>query len=66
MLQIYLFRKSLITKKLSQCNAYSEESAKTFLEAGISKPDRFKRITDKLEKQKIIVRTKDNRYYLNK
>lgn len=66
MLKLYLLRKSLIIKKLSQCGAYSEETAKTLSDAGVGKPDRFKIINDKLEKQKILVRTKDNRYYLNK
>ena len=66
MMQLYLLRKSLIIKKLSQCGAYSDETAKTLSEAGIGKPDRFKIINDKLEKQKILVRTKGNKYYLNK
>ena len=66
MLKLYLLRKKLIIKKLSQCGAYSEETAKTLSDAGVGKPDRFKIINDKLEKQKILVRTKDNRYYLNK
>lgn len=66
MLKLYLLRKSLIIKKLSQCGAYSEETAKTLSDAGVGRPDRFLIINDKLEKQKILVRTKDNRYYLNK
>ena len=66
MLKLYLLRKKLIIQKLSQCGAYSEETAKTLSDAGVGKPDRFKIINDKLEKQKILVRTKDNRYYLNK
>ena len=66
MLKLYLLRKRLIIKKLSQCGAYSEETAKTLSDACVGKPDRFKIINDKLEKQKILVRTKDNRYYLNK
>ena len=66
MLKLYLLRKSLIIKKLSQCGAYSEETAKTLSDAGVGKPERFRIINDKLENQKILVRTKDNRYYLNK
>ena len=66
MLKLYIFRKSLIIKKLSKCGAYSEETAKTLSEAGIGKPDKFKIINDKLEKQNILVRTKGNKYYLNK
>ena len=66
MLKLYLFRKRLIIKKLSQCGAYSEENAKTLSDAGVGKSERFRIINDKLENQKILVRTKDNRYYLNK
>lgn len=66
MLKLYLLRKRLIIKKLSQCGAYSEETAKTLSDAGVGKPERFRIINDKLENQKILVRTKDNRYYLNK
>ena len=63
---IPLIRKKQIIKKLKEKNAYSEERAKTFEEAGIINPKAFKRITDKLVKNKIINKTDDNRYYLNK
>ena len=66
MLKLYLLRKRLIIKKLSQCGAYSEETTKTLSDAGVGKSERFRIINDKLENQKILVRTKDNRYYLNK
>ena len=66
MLKLYLLRKRLMIKKLSQCGAYSEETAKTLSDAGVGKSERFRIINDKLENQKILVRTKDNRYYLNK
>lgn len=66
MLNIYLLRRSLIIKKLYLCGAISEETAKTLEEAGVGNPDRFVRINDKLQKQKILVKTKDNKYYLNK
>lgn len=59
MLNLYLLRRSLIIKKLYLCGAISEETS-------VGKPDRFVRINDKLEKQKILVKTKDNKYYLNK
>ena len=62
MLKLYLLRKRLIIKKLSQCGAYSEETAKTLSDAGVGKSERFRIINDKLENQKILVRTKDNRY----
>ena len=58
--------KKIDYKKLSQCGAYSEETAKTLSDAGVGKSERFRIINDKLENQKILVRTKDNRYYLNK
>ena len=66
MLNIYLLRRNLIIKKLYLCGAISEETAKTLEEVGVGKPDRFVRINDRLEKQKILVKTKDNKYYLNK
>lgn len=62
---IPLIRKNLIIKKLTECNAFSEEKAKTFNEAGIINPNGFKKITERLIDQKILVRTKDNKYYLN-
>ncbi len=38
---IPLIRKKLIIKKLTECNAFSEETAKTFSEAGIINPNGF-------------------------
>ena len=63
---IPLIRKKLIIKKLTECNAFSQETAKTFSEAGILNPYGFNKITERLIKQKILVRTKDGKYYLNK
>lgn len=63
---IVLIRKNLIIKKLSQCGALSEETAKTFSEAGIINPNAFKKVNDTLEKRGILVRTSENKYYLNK
>lgn len=63
---IPLIRKNLIIRKLTECNAFSEETAKTFSEAGIINPNGFNRITEKLLEEKVIIRTKDNKYYLNK
>ena len=62
---IPLIRKNLIIKKLTECNAFSEETAKTFIEAGIINPDGFHKINEKLIKQGILVKTNDNKYYLN-
>ncbi len=63
---IPLIRKNIIIKKLTECNAFSEETAKTFIEAGIINPDGFNKVNEKLIKEKILVRTKDGKYYLNK
>ncbi len=63
---IPLIRKNLIIKKLTECNAFSEETAKTFKEAGIINPNGFRFINKRLINQKVLVRTKDGKYYLNK
>ena len=63
---IPLIRKNFIIKKLTECNAFSEETAKTFTEAGIINPNGFKKINEIMIKQKILVKTKDGKYYLNK
>lgn len=62
----FLLRKKTIIKKLSQCGAISENSAKTLAEAGILYPNAFPKVTEDLEMQKILIRTKDKKYYLNK
>ena len=63
---IPLIRKNLIIKKLTECGAFSEQTAKSFVEAGIINPNGFKRINEILIKQKVLVRTKEGKYYLNK
>ncbi len=63
---IPLIRKNLIIKKLTECNAFSEETAKTFAEAGIINPNGFNKINERLINKKVLVRTKDGKYYLNK
>jgi len=63
---IPLIRKKLIIKKLTECDAFSEETAKTFVEAGIGNPDGFNKINERLIKQKVLVKTKEGKYYLNK
>jgi len=62
---IPLIRKKLIIKKLTECSAFSEKTAKTFTEAGIINPNGFHKVNEKLIKQGILVKTKDNKYYLN-
>ena len=63
---IPLIRKKLIIKKLTECGAFSEETSKSFSEAGIINPNGFKKITEKLIKQNILVKTKDDKYYIIK
>ena len=63
---IPLIRKNLIIKKLTECNAFSEETAKTFTEAGIINPTGFNKINEILIKQKVLTKTKDGKHYLNK
>ncbi len=62
---IPLIRKKHIIKKLTKCNAFSEDTAKTFKEAGIINPNGFNKINEELIKRKILIKTSDNRYYLN-
>lgn len=61
---IPLIRKNVIVKRLLNCGATSEETAKTLAEAGVINPNGFKRITDRLVKMGSIHRTSDNRYYV--
>lgn len=60
-----LMRKKQILKKLQQSGAVSEETAKTLEEAGVFHPNAFARLNDKLVENKILVRTKNNKYYIN-
>ncbi len=61
-----LLRRMIIIKRLKRNGAISEETAKTLQEVGILNPTWFPKVTDKLLKDKVLVRTKDNKYYLNK
>ena len=63
---IPLIRKNYIIKKLTESNAFSEKTAKSFSEAGIINPNGFNRINERLINQKVLVKTKDGKYYLNK
>lgn len=63
---IPLIRKNHIIEKLTESNAFSEKTAKTFTEAGIINPNGFNKINERLIKQKVLVKTKDGKYYLNK
>ncbi|MBD5138048.1 MAG: hypothetical protein HDT24_01870 [Ruminococcus sp.] len=63
---VLLMRKRMIIKRLSECGAFSEESAVTFKEAGVFNPNAFLRLTKIMEKRNILTQTKDGKYYLNK
>ena len=61
---IPLIRKNVILKKLRDCGATSEKTARTLAEAGVINPNGFKRITELLVQQDAIHRTSDSRYYV--
>ena len=61
-----LVRRKMIIRKLTECGAFSEEKAVTFREAGVFNPNAFQGLNRILEKQNIIIRTKDNKYFLNR
>lgn len=61
----FMLRKKMILKKFKDCEAVSEESAKTLEEAGVFNPNAFPKVTEDLVKQKKLVKTKAEKYYLN-
>ncbi len=63
---IPLIRKNKILSLLKKHNAYDEKSAKTLEEIGLINPSFFPRITQYMVNRKMIIRTKDNKYYINK
>ena len=63
-LPVLLIRKKLIIKKLSQCGAFTEETAKTLEKAGVFNPNAFPKLNEKLVKDNVLAITKDNKYYL--
>lgn len=62
---VLLMRKKQILKKLKESGATTIETAKTFAEAGIFNPNAFSRLNDKLVKDNILRKTKNNKYYIN-
>ena len=58
-----VIRKKHIIRKLSQCNAFSRESAKTLEDAGVYDPEGFEKITELLCQRRILIQT-GNKYYL--
>lgn len=63
---VLLLRRKRIIKKLLESGAFSETTAKTLQEAGVFIPDAFPKMTEKLVKENVLVKTKDNKYYLEK
>ena len=63
---VLMLRRKMIIRKLSECGAFSEESAVTLKDAGIFNPNAFKRLTKIMEKRNILTQTTDGKYYLNK
>jgi hypothetical protein len=61
---IPLIRKNVILKKLRDCGATSEKTARTLAEAGVINPNGFKHITELPVRQGAIHRTSDSRYYV--
>lgn len=63
---VLLLRKRIILKRLTECNAFSEESAVALKAAGVFNPDAFKRLNTILVTRGILGLTPDGRYYVNK
>ena len=63
---VLLMRRKMIINKLQQNGAFSEETAKTLEEIKVINSNAFPKVTEQLVKDKILVKTKDNKYYLKK
>lgn len=63
---VLLLRRKMIVKRLTECNAFSEESAVTLKDAGVFNPNAFRRLNVFLVRKGILGITSDGRYYLNK
>ena len=63
-LPVFMLRQKRILKKLRDCGAVSEDSAKTLEEAGIFNPDAFPKVLEDLVNRKILIRTTSQKYYL--
>ena len=63
---VLLLRRKMLVKKLRQNGAILEENAKTLEEVGVFNPNAFPKINEKLVKDNVLVKTKNNKYYLNK
>lgn len=63
---VLLLRRKIVIKRLTDCNAFSEETAVTLKDAGVFNPNTFKRLNTILMNQGILGKTSDDRYYLIK
>ncbi len=61
-----MMRRRMIINRLSECGAFSEESAVTLKDAGVFNPNAFQGLTKIMEKRNILTQTTDGKYYLNK
>ncbi|MBR2731466.1 MAG: hypothetical protein IKD72_05720 [Clostridia bacterium] len=61
---IPLIRRNLIVRKLQACGAVSPETAKSLAEAGVTNPNGFRRITERLVKTGVIKQAGEGKYYL--
>lgn len=61
---VLLLRRKIIIKRLTECNAFSAETAVTLREAGVFNPNVFKRLNTILINRGILGKTSDDRYYL--
>ena len=63
---VLLLRRKIIIKRLTECNAFSTETAVTLKDAGVFNPNAFKRLNTILVNRGILGKTSDDRYYLIK
>ena len=61
---IPLIRKNLILKRLKECGAVSEDTAKTLAEANVLNPNGFKPVTNRMVEQGVLGKTSDGKYYV--
>ena len=60
-----LGKRKIIVNKLKELGATKEENAKSLKEIGLS-DDKMLKLVQKLINDKILLKTKDNKYYINK
>ena len=65
-LTILLTKRKTIINKLTKSGATSESSAKTLEEIGIVNYDLYSNVIKELLHDNTLVKTKDNKYYVNK